>query len=138
MPGTNAGTGQPINFQCSACRRRRRWPCGAKTHVRLTGRKKKLDDGNARGRSTKWSREYICRDCGHKGWSRHIDLQDIDIDFTELFSVGDCIRVEADGGPPRILDGGSSVILTVAEPGMYCVTAVTKDSISIKRRMLFA
>ena len=68
------GIGQPLHFRCSKCRKARRWPQGGKTRVKLTYRTKQINDGNARGRSTNVLREYECLDCGHIGWSRHIDL----------------------------------------------------------------
>lgn len=80
MPGTNAGTGQPISFQCSACRAKKshlnnyHYPHGYRNDVTLTGRVKKLNDGRSRGRSSNCLREYKCKHCGHKGWSRHSDL----------------------------------------------------------------
>lgn len=77
VPGTNAGTGQPISFMCSACRRNphRIWPQGFSSRVTLTGRTKEINDGRANGRSTNHRREYECTDCGHVGWSRHADLK---------------------------------------------------------------
>lgn len=76
MPGTNAGTGQPLHFRCSKCRARgASWPFGLKTRVELSGQERPIDDGNSRGRSTSTLRQYECLDCGHIGWSRHVDLE---------------------------------------------------------------
>lgn len=82
MPGTNAGTGQPLTFQCSNCRnikgavRRPGYtPRGYIERVRLTGRKRLARHGNAGGRNSTYKREYKCLDCRHVGWSRHSDLE---------------------------------------------------------------
>ncbi len=84
MPGTNAGTGQPISFRCSRCRRRhgtreyfgerRTSGRGLVDRVMLTGRKRKAPPGGGGPRNSNYRREYICIDCEHVGWSRHIDL----------------------------------------------------------------
>jgi hypothetical protein len=84
-PGMNNGTGQPITFQCSKCRKfKGRWNdkltqeklghLGRVDRVTLTGKKWPRD--NAYGaRNDSWAREYVCDDCGHKGSSRHVDLK---------------------------------------------------------------
>jgi hypothetical protein len=70
MSGTNGGTGRPYNFRCSRCRKSNRpWPQGAFSRVALTGR------GGGRNATDGLKRQYICSDCNHTGWSRHIDLQ---------------------------------------------------------------
>lgn len=81
------GTGQPLWFCCSKCRRR--WGYhryhdtdlgrmhrhdGYRHRVVLTGRERVKADGRSHGRSTNRLREYTCKDCGHTGWSRHNDL----------------------------------------------------------------
>lgn len=74
MAGSNAGTGRPLHFKCSQCRlvgSRR----GYAVDVDLTGRKKTLKTSNAGIRNSKTEREYRCRNCGHVGWSRHMDLE---------------------------------------------------------------
>jgi hypothetical protein len=80
--GSNAGTGQPITFQCSQCRKKndsifRRPYLGPRTgfRVKLTGKKRPCKQGNAGGRNSRHRRQYECLDCGHVGWSRHIDLE---------------------------------------------------------------
>lgn len=76
MPGSNAGTGQPISFRCSQCRRskyRRMEGHGSVFRVQLTGKKRELKRGGVR--SSYHSRQYVCADCGHVGWSRHKDLE---------------------------------------------------------------
>lgn len=86
MSGTNAGTGQPLFFRCSVCRRVRAratrnphfqtWVRGGIDNIRLTGRKRSVAHRhNARGRNSEYEREYKCLDCGHTGWSRHTDLE---------------------------------------------------------------
>lgn len=82
MPGTNAGTGQPLSFRCWKCRRRdarrpegplfRGGYCG---DVVLTGRSKTIHDGRAGPRSSNLLVEYSCTYCQHTGWSRHVELE---------------------------------------------------------------
>lgn len=92
--GSNNGTGEPSVFRCSACRRKNplrkrqlgersftyeyelRRPTGYADRVRLTGRKRRHSTGGIRHGTL--SREYECLDCGHVGWSRHIDLDQLD------------------------------------------------------------
>lgn len=83
MPGTNAGTGQPITFRCTKCRRRAsRSDCerrgtsgrgGFADDCELTGRERAYTGGN-RGWFDMVIREYRCTTCGHVGWSRHPHL----------------------------------------------------------------
>lgn len=42
-------------------------------HVALTGRTRLTKHRGQRQSLT--SREYKCQDCGHVGWSKHIDLE---------------------------------------------------------------
>ena len=74
MPGTNAGTGQPIRFRCAACRRTRVFPLG--WAVVRTGRVRKLSRPRGGVRMLAYeSHEYRCK-CGHVGWTRHKDILD--------------------------------------------------------------
>lgn len=75
MPGSS-GTGQPITFQCSQCRKKNLWRVGRRTGygVTLTGRKRTCRSRNAGIRNSTHTREYVCDSCGHVGWSRHIAL----------------------------------------------------------------
>lgn len=76
MPGTNAGTGQPIHFRCSQCRAEgARWPLGSEHRVELTGKVRDAKAGTAGVRNSRRALEYRCLDCDHVGWSRHIDLE---------------------------------------------------------------
>ena len=85
----SSGAGSPVFFQCWGCRRRKgagrpgdkRWEDmggrGTKLHVTLTGRTKPhhAKKFSAMGaRSGRLAREYFCQDCGHQGWSAHVDL----------------------------------------------------------------
>jgi len=73
MPGTKAGTGQPITFRCWA-ERRERWQSfhRADDHVMtMTGRSRPYH-GHKGGRMTTTAYEYRCS-CGHVGWSAHVD-----------------------------------------------------------------
>lgn len=77
MPGTNAGTGEPIAFACAVERRERIWhdisQSLPKEHrVTPTGRTKaRRTRGHIRHGNV--AREYRCS-CGHVGWSNHKDL----------------------------------------------------------------
>lgn len=79
--GKGAGTGRPLNFQCSACRKAKGYPPreylnkGYSGQVTLTGKTRSACDGNAcDGRSTNTAVQYTCDFCGHTGWSRHYDI----------------------------------------------------------------
>lgn len=79
MSGKNNGTGQPLTFRCTRCRRQRADPsAGHINHVRLTGNTKDVMPSRwirTGSRIGLTSREYECQDCGWVGWSRHIDLR---------------------------------------------------------------
>lgn len=79
----NAGTGQPNVFRCLMCRQLRR-------HTTRTGREPSgsgyIDRVSPTGRERPTRRyggvrssgmdyEYRCIDCGHTGWSRHIEIK---------------------------------------------------------------
>lgn len=72
--GSNNGTGQPNYFRCSKCRLTVRGPRHG-WDVTLTGRRR-AHRGKRGARITGIDREYACNDCGHVGWSAHIDLCD--------------------------------------------------------------
>ncbi len=81
--GRGKSAGQPLDFQCSACRKtkyqmfpRRRFPesHGLVLDVTLTGKAKAVNDGRANGRSSNTRVQYKCNDCGHVGWSRHVEI----------------------------------------------------------------
>ena len=78
----SAGAGSPVWFVCWRGRQTWKWEDKMR-HVRmfdnitLTGRTRpyKSPKGSALGvRSTLTSREYRC-ECGHVGWSNHVDLE---------------------------------------------------------------
>lgn len=78
MPGSNAGTGQPIHFFCSKCRRSRGWrDIGSRRgyNVIRTGRTKPYRGGKRGTRGLDTFHEYKCLDCEHVGWSRHTDMR---------------------------------------------------------------
>ncbi len=79
MPGTNGGTGRPLSFRCTMCRRaddyRHKSRKGWRDRVKLTGRKRRCPPGDYGNRNSEFRREYLCDDCGHVGWSRHTDLE---------------------------------------------------------------
>lgn len=106
MPGSNNGTGQPLNFQCSVCRARRRrgisrgiseWWAGSTGHVRLTGRKRYVGRGGVR--SDVYAREYVCASCGHTGWSKHRDL--VRVERRQLYFPDDVPPGEITAGGAR-------------------------------------
>ena len=72
--GKSAGTGRPLNFQCSNCRKRKGYPPhphldhGYINEVTLTGKTKSAFDGNASRRSTSTAVQYTCNFCEHTGW----------------------------------------------------------------------
>ena len=79
MPGANNGTGQPMTFACSKCRKK--WPLDDRDYGSLPGLKfeatgKVRHNANGRGGSrvchTRY--QYRCLTCGHVGWSRHTDM----------------------------------------------------------------
>ena len=72
MPGTNAGTGQPLTLRCAKCRLSR------STHrfregLAATGRVRTVRHRSVRQTNRKI--EYHCLDCGHTGWTQHIDAE---------------------------------------------------------------
>ena len=88
MPGTNAGTGQPNWFRCYGCRKRHGTneyfrrdgyldtaKLGVLTRVVLTGKTRPAPTGRGGIRNSHTVRQYRCLDCGHVGWSRHVDLE---------------------------------------------------------------
>ncbi len=73
--GSNNGTGQPYWFRCTKCRSTLNASRGGFAgDVDLTGRKRRVKSNKGGARVTPIMREYRCRNCGHVGWSRHIDL----------------------------------------------------------------
>jgi DNA-directed RNA polymerase subunit RPC12/RpoP len=80
VPGTNAGTGQPLTLRCSKCRRnffemQRRSSCG--TNLVRTGVTKPLaksQRGNGGRRVLQERVQYRCLDCGHVGLTRVKDV----------------------------------------------------------------
>ena len=73
--GANNGTGQPYWFRCSKCRRHGQRNDGWLGRVELTGRARR-HRGKSGARNAHIDREYRCSDCGHVGWSCHVELAD--------------------------------------------------------------
>lgn len=69
------GTGTPLQFHCSACRRSRAWRerRGGIGDVELTGRARPNRSNNKGSRVAASHYEYRCV-CGHLGWSNHVQL----------------------------------------------------------------
>ncbi len=73
MPGTNAGTGQPLTLKCYHCRKSIPWRQSYTVELEATGRTKPT---TRRGiRQTNRKIEYRCLKCGHVGWTQHIDAE---------------------------------------------------------------
>jgi len=83
MAGT--GTGCPITFRCAKCRmtcnrsiddvcRDRPGPRGWVDRVTLTGRSRPYKLRSGPRRMQPIAVEYVCRDCGHTGWSAHSNI----------------------------------------------------------------
>lgn len=78
--GRSAGTGQPIWVKCPVARRTvgvGPFTHGPKSNLKLTGRRRHRFSrlAGSGGRSdTRFIYEFQCLDCGHVGWSRHIDI----------------------------------------------------------------
>ena len=77
MPGTNAGTGYPLTFRCAKCKVGRDYKSWSHRevsrgcHYKLTGRTR--DAKGVGYRQGQFKVEYECLDCGHIGWTQHID-----------------------------------------------------------------
>jgi predicted RNA-binding Zn-ribbon protein involved in translation (DUF1610 family) len=75
MPGTNAGTGQPLSLRCAKCRR---WNSTGEDRSRgfdleATGRTRPAAHRGVR--QTNRRIEYRCKGCGHVGWTQHLDAE---------------------------------------------------------------
>jgi predicted RNA-binding Zn-ribbon protein involved in translation (DUF1610 family) len=83
--GKGAGTGYPHHFRCQKCRRRystaeyhgERYSedRGRRNRIMLTGKARPNHSHRMSVRSSRTVRQYRCEDCGHVGWSNHIELQ---------------------------------------------------------------
>lgn len=80
MPGTNAGTGQPLTLRCAKCKTTWRRDYGGGTNLEATGRTKPVPHRGIRQTTRKI--EYRCRDCGHVGWTQHIDAERLLVEST--------------------------------------------------------
>lgn len=81
-----AGTGQPGIFACAKCRkewsrirleRRYGWAPkepGLINRIELTGKIRKVPPGIGGYRVVFTRYQYRCLDCGHVGWSRHVEV----------------------------------------------------------------
>ena len=92
MPGTNAGTGWPLTFRCSKCRKSQyAGGCASidahytrhSSHKHTpTGKTRPYKGGNRGIRGLRTFHQYTC-ECGHSGWSRHRDVQRLPVEQTE-------------------------------------------------------
>jgi len=80
MPGTNAGTGQPITMRCGWCRQhtgvsevRRGYTVTVTGRIAPLTKQQRKNGGGPR--LLGYRVEYRCGDCGRTGWSRHSDMQ---------------------------------------------------------------
>lgn len=73
--GANNGTGWPLWFACAKCRKDWTRIYRDRGHaVVRTGRTRPYKGGNRGVRGLNTFHEYRCTDCGHIGWSRHVDI----------------------------------------------------------------
>lgn len=79
--GRSAGTGQPVWFKCPNARstwnRKQPGHPAAGSNVELTGERRRSYSryAGSGGRSDiNFVYRFRCLDCGHVGWSRHIDI----------------------------------------------------------------
>ena len=72
----NNGTGYPLTFRCAKCKVGRDWRGGDQRGLNYepTGRARRPRRGLRGVRCASYEVEYCCLDCGHVGWSKHIDL----------------------------------------------------------------
>ena len=76
MPGTSAGTGQPIAFLCPKYRATKRYSMGTRVadhRITRTGRTKKRYFRAMGIRMLPELHAYYCS-CGHAGWTAHKDI----------------------------------------------------------------
>lgn len=75
MPGTNGGTGYPVALKCWACRRSGLIDVrpGRGLNLEATGETRPVRRIGIRETNRKI--QYWCRDCGHVGWTQHIDAE---------------------------------------------------------------
>lgn len=78
MPGTNAGTGCPLTLKCAKCRLSRNWSRNFREGLVATGRTRAVSRRSIRQTTRKV--EYRCLDCGHVGWTQHIDAERLPVE----------------------------------------------------------
>lgn len=71
----SSGSGHPLTLRCSHCKWRSYAGMTYKgTNLSATGRHKPVKKWTSGGiRQGALLVEYQCKDCGHVGWSKHID-----------------------------------------------------------------
>lgn len=76
MPGTNAGTGNPLTFRCSKCKNGDFTDRHRGTNWRATGKRRESFNGSGGPRiDHQYKYGYECLDCGFIGWSRHSSVK---------------------------------------------------------------
>lgn len=73
--GSNGGTGYPVWLRCAKCRKTGRDQGQFREGLVATGRTKPLATHHRGFRSTNRRIEIRCLDCGHVGWTKHIDAE---------------------------------------------------------------
>jgi hypothetical protein len=74
--GSNGGTGYPNWLRCAKCRKSRTFrPDRTGANLEATGRTKPLRGHHSGYRCTNRQIEYRCRECGHIGWTKHMDAE---------------------------------------------------------------
>lgn len=84
MPGTNAGTGKPLTLKCAKCKKiptwytdhqgKRDWHATPGTIVRTGKVRGEPKPYGSHLRMLGEHHQYECLDCGHVGWTRHVDI----------------------------------------------------------------
>jgi hypothetical protein len=72
----NSGAGRPNWLRCAKCRRGQDATKGHKSSLRATGRTRplsKAQGSNQHSRTLDHRVEYMCLDCDHVGWTRHVE-----------------------------------------------------------------
>jgi hypothetical protein len=75
MPGTNGGTGYPFTLRCGKCRTSRARRDDPKRGLNLVATGRTRSAANKGIRQTNRRIEYECLDCGHAGWTQHMDAE---------------------------------------------------------------
>jgi hypothetical protein len=78
--GRSVGAGSPLTLRCTKCKRLRDWRHDTSyrdMRLRPTGKFRKRHKYTLRIRSIPWpwQAQYECLNCGHLGWTTHLDIE---------------------------------------------------------------